>query len=209
MWPPNTLEIFCGGDLWKKEGMEAGPTSLPTLPPSHPEQKLQAPEIRTSVLSVWGGGGDSLWHLLLKKNPPPPPRKQIREFSVPIIDFTCHQIIGFSGSIFSAKKTLGGCGWGLEFFLFRILRLKEKKFKTEVGGRAGAVWMSAAHFPSVYTPFPISDQKSYGTYDSCSANLDIVGQKWYCIYASCSANLVKIINLLKKQGREGGALASI
>jgi hypothetical protein len=34
------------------------------LAPSHSEQKLQAPEIRTSVLSVWGwglgGGGDSL-----------------------------------------------------------------------------------------------------------------------------------------------------
>jgi hypothetical protein len=43
--------------------------------------------------------------------------------------------IGFSGSIFSAKKkkTLGGYGWvggsgGLEFILFLLGRIKEKKF---------------------------------------------------------------------------------
>jgi hypothetical protein len=49
---------------------------------------------------------------------------------------------------------LGGCGKFILFLLRRII--KEKKFKKEVGGRAGAVWMSAAHFPSVYTLFPIT-----------------------------------------------------
>jgi len=62
------------------------------LAPSHSEQKLQAPEIRTSVLSVLGGWGTSLVIKLLL----------------------------FSGSIFSAKKNfrevcVGGGNWNLFF----------------------------------------------------------------------------------------------
>jgi len=130
----------------------------------------------------WGGGGRGLTLTFKKKTPPhpTPPRKQIREFSVPIIDFTCHQIYWFLRFyILCKKKTLGGYGWvggGLEFILFLLRRIKEKKFKLEVGGRASVGWMSAAHFPSVSTLFSISGKNSYHNCNSCSKNLDILGK---------------------------------
>jgi hypothetical protein len=57
---------------------------------------------------MWGGGAGGAHSDIFIKKIKTPPRKQIREFSVPIKNFTCHQISGFSGSIFSAKKSLGG-----------------------------------------------------------------------------------------------------
>lgn len=112
-------KYFCLSDLWKKEGTEACLRQACPPCPLSPRTKIASTWNKNfSLVCVgWGGVGGRLTLTFKKKikttPPSPPPRKQIREFWVPIIDFTCHQIIGFSGSIFSAKKktTLGGCGF--------------------------------------------------------------------------------------------------